>query len=264
MKLAYLLFLSTLLLVGCDSQISVREVCEQSPLMCEDLNTDGHCNFERSDVIVARYYEKQQPTDVNKFTLLNGFEKYSKCIHLASGIEHIKLKDKKTSRMNGYLTSLKEIKRLSQETVNSQLPQLLYYHWSRNGSEQALEQLLQQENQPSMQTSELQFLLATYYIKFDLDKTITLLYRSLELYKGDKPINQEIFTTLVNLFYKQKNYKNAYIWGLIAQESGGAKIDLAGLENLLAGEGKSIESLEDLADKTLSDIQDGKFVSPRN
>lgn len=264
MKLTYLLFLSTLLLVGCDNQISVREVCEQSPQMCDDLNTDGHCNFERSEVIVARYYEQKTPTDENKFTLLTHFEKYSKCIHLASGIEHIKLKDKKTSRMNGYLTSLREIKRLSNETINSSLPNLLYYHWSRNGSEQALEQFLKQENDSIMQTSELQFLLATYYIKFDIDKTISLLYHSLELSNGDKPVNNEIYTTLLNLFYKQKNYKNAYIWGLIAQESGVDKIDLISLENLLVAEGKSIDSLEDLADKTLSDIQDGQFISPRH
>ena len=136
-----------LLIQGCGDEVSVRDVCDNTPGMCSDLNTDGHCNVERSQVIVARHYEKAQPTDENKYTLLDNFEQYSRCIYRAAGIEHIKLKDKKTSRVNGYLTSLAEIKRLSNETVNSTYPKLLYYHWSRNGSEEAMEKLLQQEQQ---------------------------------------------------------------------------------------------------------------------
>ncbi|MBE0364253.1 hypothetical protein PULV_a1852 [Pseudoalteromonas ulvae UL12] len=252
-----------LLIQGCGDEVSVRDVCDNTPGMCSDLNTDGHCNVERSQVIVARHYEKAQPTDENKYTLLDNFEQYSRCIYRAAGIEHIKLKDKKTSRVNGYLTSLAEIKRLSNETVNSTYPKLLYYHWSRNGSEEAMEKLLQQEQQAAMQTSEMQFLLATYFIKFDLEKTLDLLYLALQLNPAGETVNTEIYTSLVNIFYKQKNYKHAYIWGLIAQESGVKKIDLAPLENLLQGEGKSLDALQDLADKTYDEINNGEFISPR-
>ncbi len=263
MNLQHVVIFSCLLMLGCEKEITIREICDQQSKMCSDLNTDGHCNAQRSEVILARHFEKVQPNDENKYDLLMKFDEYSSCIALASKIEHIKLKDKKTSRINGYITSLNEIKRLIRETSDTSHPGLLYYFWSHNGDEKALEKLLSLENTQSMQTSEMQLLLATYYVKIDLEKTIEILYRALELNPdGEKP-NNEIYTTLVNIFYKQKKYKQAYIWAVISIESGVENIELALLSEHLTAQGKSLDGLNKLAYKTQDEVESGNFISPR-
>lgn len=264
MKIRYALILTPLLLLGCDKQISVREVCDVNANFCNDLNTDGHCNAIRSEVIVKRYLENQTPSDENKFKLLVDFEEYSSCIHLASQIEHIKLKEKKNSRIKGYMTSLREIKRLIAETKDTSHPGILYYQWSHTNNEAALNKFLSLENAESMRNTQMQFLLATYYIKFDLEKTVNLLYRALELNPKDGIPNNEIYKTLVNIFYKQKKYKHAYIWALIAKESGIENIEIAPLEHMLENQGKSLVNLKKLANKTLDQIESGTFFSPRD
>ncbi|PAJ73302.1 hypothetical protein CJF42_16405 [Pseudoalteromonas sp. NBT06-2] len=264
MKIKYALIFIPLFIVGCEEQITVREVCDQNAKFCNDLNSDGHCNKVRSEVIVKRHLEKQNPIDENKYNLLLDFEEYSKCIYLASQIEHVKLKEKKNSRIKGYMTSLREIERLTSETKNTSHPGLLYYQWSHNNDESALNKFLSLEDSQSMKNSHMQFLLATYYIKFDLEKTVDLLYRALELNPENTLPNNEIYKTLVNIFYKQKKYKHAYIWALISKESGIENIEITPLEHMLETQGKSIDSLKSLANKTQRQVEGGTFFSPRD
>jgi len=264
MKIKYALIFASLFTFGCEKQITVREVCDQSAEFCKDLNTDGHCNAIRSEVIVKRYLEKQNPSDENKYNLLLDFEDYSKCIHLASQIEHIKLKEKKNSRIKGYMTSLREIERLTNETKNTSHPGLLYYQWSHKNDDAALNKFLSLEDTQAMKNTQMQFLLATYYIKFDLEKTVDLLYRALELNPENTLPNNEIYKTLVNIFYKQKKYKHAYIWALIAKESGIDNIEITPLAHMLEAQGKSLDNLEELANKTQDQVENGTFFSPRD
>ena len=262
MELKYALIFASKFLIGCENQITVREVCDQNANFCNDLNSDGHCNAIRSEVIVKRYIENKAPTDENKNKLLLDFEEYSSCIHLASQIEHIKLKEKKNSRIKGYLTSQREIKRLIAETKNTSHPGVLYYQWSHTNDETALYKFLSLENTQEMKTSQMQFLLATYYIKFDLEKTVDLLYRALELNPENSQPNNEIYKTLVNIFYKQKKYKHAYIWALIAKDSGIDNIEIAPLEHMLESQGKSLNNLEKLASKIQDQVESGTFFPP--
>ncbi len=258
-----LFLISAFALTGCDSQISVRQVCDDTPQFCSDLNTDSHCNTERSNVIIGRYIEHQKPTDNNKFKLLTDFHSYSRCVELASSIEHIKLKEKTTSRVNGYLTSIKEIKRLSNDTKNSNLPELLYYHWSYNNNEEAIYKLEKLDQQGELENSEMQFKLASYYTKVDVDLAIDKLYHALELNPpGQKP-NNEIYTSLVNSFYKLEKHKQAYIWAVIARDTGVKNIDLEPLEYLLENQGKSLSQLQSLAFDTKDRVESGEFKSPR-
>jgi len=263
MKIKYALIFAPLFIVGCERQITVREVCDVNANFCNDLNTDGHCNAIRSEVIVKRYLEKQDPSDESKYKLLLDFEEYSSCIHLASQIEHIKLKEKKNSRIKGYMTSIREIKRLTAETKDTSHPGMLYYQWSHTNDESALNKFLSLEDSKSMKNTQMQFLLATYYIKFDLEKTVNLLYRALELNPEGATPNNEIYKTLVNIFYKQKKYKHAYIWALISKESGIENIEITPLEHMLESQGKSLTNLEKLASKTQEQIESGTFFSPR-
>ncbi len=257
--------LVTLALAGCDGGVTVRDVCDEVPAMCNDLNTDAHCREQRAQVILSRYHEYQSATDDNKYELLRHLESYSQCVSLASKIEHVKLKEKTTSRVEGYMTSLKEINRLFKETRDSDHPGLLYYQWSRNNNQAALNKLLAMEQTDAVRNNpEYQFFLASYYIKLDTDKTVDLLYHSLELNKPGQIPNPEIFTTLVNIFYKQEKYTLAYTFARIAKESGVENIDFTPMKHQLTASGIDSDKYDTLASKTLTDILEGRFKSPRS
>ncbi|MFY8327199.1 DUF2989 domain-containing protein [Pseudoalteromonas sp. ZZD1] len=256
--------LSLLALTGCEEPLTQAKVCKETPGLCNDLNKDSHCKKQRADVIMARYHEYKQPTEENKYALLQGFEEYSQCVSLAAKIEHIKLKEKTTSRVEGHLTSIKEMTRIYQDTKGTNHPGLLYYHWSRNNDQSALTKLLALEDDPSVtQDAQMQFFLASYYIKFDEEKTIDLLYKTLELNEADQIPNPEVYMTLVSLFNKHEKYKHAYTFARVAQLSGIKNIDILPIEHQLTATGKSLDSLEALAQQTYDSIQSGQFVSPR-
>ncbi|WP_199611647.1 DUF2989 domain-containing protein [Flocculibacter collagenilyticus] len=256
-------FLLAIALTGCgDAEMTVRQACKDKPEICDDLNKDGHCNAERREVILYRHAERKLPTDKNKYNLLIALEDYSQCINLASKIEHKKLKEKTTSRVEGHLTSLREIKRVSRDTQTSELPELLYYHWSRNGDEEALEKFLALEEQGQLNTPELQFALATYWVKRDLNKTLRLLYNALALYEPEDEIEPEIFHALTTVYLKKRDYKKAYVWAQISKVFGDTNVEIEELRFILIEQKANLEGLDKLIEKTLEEIRSYSFESP--
>lgn len=261
MKTAVVL-LAVLALAGCKEELTVTQICSDKPGLCSDLNEDSHCNIQRREVIFERYEEAKLPSDINKFKLLIGFEKYSKCIELAAGIEHIKLKEKTTSRVNGYLTSLEQIKRLTDETVSSSDPNLLYYHWSRQQSESHLQKFLAAEQAKQLETPQLQLALASYYIKRDLAKTIQILHHALTLSPAGSKIDPEIYTILTTIYYKQGNYPMSFHWALVAENAGVERIEFALIRKELKQQQLDLQRIEQAAENTLVALELGKFVEP--
>ena len=96
----YAVFIALLPLAGCyDSAPTVREICQGTPSMCSDLNDDNWCNSERRQLIFSRYDVSQNKTPENQYYLMQDLQEYSKCIELASTIEHKKLKQKQSNRI---------------------------------------------------------------------------------------------------------------------------------------------------------------------
>ena len=259
-----LLILSIFTLVGCEQPLTLSKVCEETPGFCEDLNKDSHCKDLRADLIFSRYHEYKTPTDDNKYDLLKKLESYNSCVSLAAKIEHIKLKEKTTSRVEGHLTSLKEMNRIFQDTKQTNHPGLLYYHWSRNNSRFAMNKLLKMQDQDNVKNdAEIQFFLATYYAKFDDEKTVDLLYRVLELNEAGQQPKLEVYSSLVSIFFKQKKFKHAYTFAKVAQMSGFEDIDILPVTHEITSRGRSLSLLDNLAVQTFEEIQNGTFVSPR-
>lgn len=258
------LTLSVFILSACsEGELTLRAVCEKEPGLCSDLNDDSHCNLPRRDLIMQRFEEKHLPSDKNKYQLLVDFEKYSKCIELAAGIEHIKLKEKTSTRMVGYITSLKEIKRLSDDTISSDDPHLLYYHWSRNKSDSHLQRFLQAEQNNQLETPELQMALVSYYSKRDREKSIQLLHHALELYPPNPKVDPEIYASLTSMFYKKKDYASSYHWALLAQQSGAFNVELQELKIYLEQAKLDHEKIKETAEQTLAQLQLGEFTPPK-
>jgi hypothetical protein len=261
-------YLSILLLgfvVSCDKGPNLAEICEQHPELCQKLSEDNHCKRERSETIIADARLLDSQSDEDRYQLLLAYEKYKACMVLAAKIEHIKLKEKKTNRVNNVIAVNKLIDDLSKQTEQSNHPKLLYYHWTRHLDETALEKFLAQEGTPALENPESQLHLATYYAKKNQRKTLQLLFHALELHQPDTTINTEIFHSLTSIFDDMKQYKQAYIWLKVLQLYHPNDNVLKNVSLPAYAKQYQLDTvfLDQVAEQTLEKIEKGQFKSPR-
>ncbi|MEW6991660.1 DUF2989 domain-containing protein [Colwelliaceae bacterium 6441] len=250
---------------GCDSAPNFAQLCEENPKICYEFHEDSWCKRERIAVGAANIAHKQNPDDLQKFHQLIAYEKYNKCVTHASKIEHIKLKEKKSFRIENMMKSRDRIAEIAEQTINSDHPRLLYFHWTRYLNEQSLNKFLALEGSKALETPESQYELATYYAKIDQDKTLQLLFHSLELHEENVEINVEIFKTLSSIFADKKQFKQSYIWLKILNLYAPLDPDIS--ENTLKNYRQSYnlkgEFLDKVAQSTLDKIKDSTFISPK-
>lgn len=201
-----------LLLSSCDSSKSLTALCKENPQICQEFGEDSWCKTERINVALARIDLKTVHNDSHKYNLLIAYEDYVDCMGLASQIQHVKLKEKTTIRSNNLLKAKAKLADLSDQTLDSTHPHLLYFHWSRELNKNALAQFLMLEGSAVLENSISQFQLATHYAKKDNNKTLRLLFHSLELHQPNEKIIPEIFETLATIFTNKDKPKQAYIW----------------------------------------------------
>lgn len=260
-----ILFFSILLLSSCDGKKSLAELCKENPEICQEFGQDSWCKRERNNVALGRINLKNAPKDANKYKLLVAYEHYVDCMGLASQIQHIKLKEKTTMRKDNLLKAEAKLAKLASETLDSAHPHLLYYHWSRELNRDSLAQFLQLEGSPALENSLSQFQLATYYAKKDRNKTLQLLFRSLELHQVGEALIPEIFETLTTVFTNKNNPKQAYIWLKVYQlviPKSDKKIKQR-LKQYQVAYSLDSDFLDDVASNTLANIESGKFKSPK-
>ncbi|MCY7294027.1 DUF2989 domain-containing protein [Alteromonas sp. a30] len=259
------LLLGLLLISGCSEffEKSVADICEEHPQMCLNLNPDGWCRAEKSNIIKNKYQNFLIPDEDYKYKLLLNYEAYKACISKAAQIEHIKLKEKKTARVKALLATERELIALTRDTRDSDNPNLLFYHWSRFGSESHLEKFLSYRDIGLLETPDLQIALASYYVKFDQEKAITSLYHALELYQEGDEINPDIFKSLTNIFIKLEDYESAYKWGYIAREFDADNLDLPQIETLVIQSNGNVNAIKKTAKYYIKHIQSRDFVAPR-
>lgn len=250
---------------GCNPVPTVNELCELHKETCEAFTPDSWCKAERKSILLNTHEVANSDKGKNKYNLLLSYENYKACMNKAAKIEHIKLKEKKAFRLQNEVHAQEKIEELSKATKGDDDPYLLYYHWSRYLDNEALKKFLSYEKNGQLATPELQFFLATHYVKRDIHKTIGLLFHALELYESGDEINIEIFKSLVSIFTDKKEYKKAYIWLKVLElySIEDADISPETLKQYAQGYNLDAERLNKIADITLSKITDGEFVSPK-
>ncbi len=262
------IFTLTILVIalsGCDAGPNYAQLCKDNPEICQEFHDDSWCKKERIAVGIANLDFKLQANDEKRFNQLIAYENYEKCVSHASLIEHIKLKEKKSRRIENMMLARDKIKEISDQTRNSEYPRLLYFHWSRYLNKQSLRKFLALEGTEVMETSASQFELATYYTKRDQDKTLQLLFHALELYKDGNDINSEIFKTLSSIFATKKETKQAYIWLKVLQiyNPDDPSIGENTLVNFAQGYNLNSKFLDKVAETTLNKIKSSTFEPPR-
>lgn len=252
----------TFMLAACgEKEVNLLQLCEQNPQFCSDLWDDSHCKDERRTVIFSRVAEFKLPSDANKYQLLMDFERYHKCMELAAGIEHIKLKEKTTERVKNLLVAQKEIKRLSAETLNSDHPGLTFYHWSREHSNVHLTKFLRAAKAGELKTPDLMFAYGQYLIDRDTDQAIETILKALGLYKAGQKIDVDMYTSLTTLYFKKQNFAASYHWALVSKNAGVQRIEFQRILQDLAPQVDK-EKLETLAEQTALSLSEGTFKPP--
>lgn len=252
-----------LILAACgEKELSITEVCRDKPELCADLYEDGHCRLERSELILNRFAERKMPSDVNKYRLLLKLERYSKCMDLVKGIEHIKLKEKTTARVNSFLAAEAEIDKLVKETASSDYPGLLYFHWSRLQSRDHLQRFEQAAKAGKLDTPDLKFALARYYIEKDRKLAINTMYDALKLYKEGDQVDVDIYTSLTTVYFKLGQLAQSYHWALLAKAAGVERVELDTIIQAAKDKQLDIDKIETVADLTIDSIEAGQFQPP--
>jgi hypothetical protein len=242
----------------------LTQLCNENAEICGEFGQDSWCKSQRIAVALNRINVKNKNLDADKYNLLIAYEGYIKCMSLASQIQHIKLKEKTTLRKNNLLKAKAHLSALSEQSANSKHPHLLYYYWSRESNDLALAAFLQLEGDPILENSTAQYHLATYYIKRDSNKTLGLLYRALELHQPGTDLYPETLQTLVTIFTKKKQHKQAYIWlrtYQLLQDKPDKKIE-ANLHQYQQENSLDADFLDKVASTTLAKIEAGQFISP--
>jgi hypothetical protein len=254
-----------IILSGCDSGPSFAQLCEENPKICGEIHEDSWCKRERIGVGSANIEHKLHAGDLEKFNQLIAYENYNKCVTHASKIEHIKLKEKKTRRIENMMKARQRIEEIAEQTTESEHPRLLYFHWTRYLNEQSLEKFLALEGTGALETPESQYELATYYIKRDQDKTLQLLFHALELNTEESEVNVEIFKSLSSIFAEKKEAKQSYIWLRVLQlymPEDPSLSDIT-LNNYVKLNKLDVNFLDKVAETTLDKILNAAFTAPK-
>ncbi len=213
-----------LVLSGCDSGFdlfgfgsrSVKSICKNNPELCEDLNRDGWCKKERNGVIISRFNEVNEASEINQYQLIKNYRDYNFCIELAASIEPKYDKSRKTQRVIGLLTSLEELERLEAETKESNYPFLSMYHWTQFRDQAAGERFLALEGTDQLNHPDLQWTLAIYYSGKDAKKTINILQNSFKLFGEEETIPAKYAEAITSQYMTLKDYRHAYLWAQVA------------------------------------------------
>jgi hypothetical protein len=259
-------FSAVMLLTACNQSLNINELCERDVKFCADFYADSWCKRERKQMLLQNSELIDSKDDQDRYELLIALENYSECMGLASKIEHIKFKEKSTYRFKSLDSAKKHIQKLSNETANSSNPHLLHYHWSRYINKTSLNKFLALENSHQLETPELQFKLATYFIKTNIRKTLQLLFHALELYENGDDLNVEIFKSISTIFADKKQTKQAYVWFKILHlyKPKDPEVNEKSLSDYIMQHQLDETLLNKIAAKTLDQIESGSFVSPRH
>ncbi|EKE77923.1 DUF2989 domain-containing protein [Gallaecimonas xiamenensis] len=250
-----------LVLAGCGGDPSLSNICSDNPQLCSDLNSDGWCRRERSELIRQRYIVDQgKGTDFQyqQYLLLKDTETYSECIRIASGVIHKNQKDRQSDRGTAYINSLVALKALQAQIKNADELHLLYYRYTRFGDNRALQAFLAKEGTGAFNTLELKSMLAGHYAKTNKAKTVQLLLEGLALPREDDKVDPEIYQTLATLSQQLRHYQEAYLWSKVAADKG-VNIDTGALEMLLGRDQSLLDDLQDKAKAIEKAIEKNQF-----
>ncbi|MDQ2192334.1 DUF2989 domain-containing protein [Vibrio sp. A14(2019)] len=256
-----ILLLMTVLLSGClENRNNTDKLCNDNPgLQCEKLNlNDGQCRLPRTDLIWHRFEVLKNPTVDNKLEEYRLVRLYRQCLELASQIQVLNDPLLTQNRFNALVHSGEELDRLTKDLRQMRTPHALYFLWSQTGDNIARREFLRMEGSPELDTAEMQYALATFYISRDREKTIQLLTRALEL-SSPRAINTEIFQSLASTHQALGHQELAYLWAMVGKQFDVPVASPAEMALLYPFNAEQFRQLDNQANQLARTIRRGEF-----
>lgn len=261
-KQLFLLISSAFILSGClEGRKNTDQLCQDNaPLRCEKLNMrDGQCRIPRTDLIWHRFDVLRNNSIEKRIKEYDILHEYQQCLELAAQIQPIDQGNLKERRFNALMHTYDEQERVINELAMSKDPKAFYFRWI-HGDEDAKRSFLQLEGSGQLQTAELQYALATYYVNRDRLKTLSLLDNALRLTKEDE-VNTDVIKSLASTNQAVGRYEHAYIWAMVGKEFNLPITSERNLQRLYSFDDDKRAKLNDIADSIASDIKDGEYNS---
>ncbi|WP_037458664.1 DUF2989 domain-containing protein [Shewanella sp. HN-41] len=249
---SFMLGMSFFGLLGCDNSRNITTICKNNPEICADLHKDGWCMREKTKLIQNRFDLKDNlnPTGKQLYLQLTYLEDYSRCIELASGVQHIIHTNRTADRARAFRLSTQNLSLLQEQTRERQDPFMSYYQWTRFGDTAALNRLLDLENTGEVTDPFLLAQVATYYsnrnaikaqqlylkvfaeIQYD-DFDVNWLLGLASTYRQTQELEKTYMLTKANLLLTQQKYSEDKMLALIGgNKSLAAELD-SYAENLI-------------------------------
>ena len=258
-----LLILIPLFISGCGElkRLSLSQICEDAPGICDDLHIIGDCRYQRTSLIRARYEHLQEPNVKNTQLLLEELDGYKACLEPTLHIAYTRYKDRKQKRLDNYLASQKVIEQLLSESVGTQDPNLAYYLWVNYKDLKAKKVFLNAANQPNLSDTSLLIKLGVYYSSDEPQKSIDFYYKALRETNNIESLPSNTFLQLVTFFYRHRLYEETYIWAKVALDTSEepTPIRLEMITKKANFSEKKQSQLNKKAKKYISDLKDGLF-----
>ena len=248
----------TSLLAACGEPNDVVTICENDDALCQNLNSDTWCQRERDSLITARFHLKQDETEQAQYSLLTSLSAYQECIKIAALIEPRTHPELKTLRVSAMLSTYDELLALEKQTLNSNNPYILNYHWVTHNNEAAKRRFITLSKKQSFDDPELYFAIANIYDN-NTDKATENLLKGIRLIDDDHEMTTKLIYGLITTYMHQRRYDLAYLWSHVAIILDVKNINLTLFTHNKIPQIKKVR-LEELATRIAVQIEEQEFT----
>lgn len=264
-----LLFITSVTLIACvpDNKDGLTNICESDPELCSDLHKIGDCRYKRTSLIRARFYDKVEPSELHTRDLLRELDEYESCLELTLFMQFTRHKERKTHRIENFLTAQKLMQSKLEASKGTQNPHLAYYLWSHYQDQDAKRVFLKATRNKNLKDPKLLIKLARVYAKNNPQHALNLFYKALQGSKSIDELPESTFTLIMSIYYQNRAFEQAYIWALIAIEEDTEKafpinLDLILQKGLINGEKKikNADALQKKAANYHNALENGLFT----
>jgi len=259
----------TSLLTSCSDPHDAVTICANDGAMCADLNTDEWCQSERNDLITTRFETKENANEQAQYSLLTALSSYQECIKIAALIEPRTHPELKTQRVAAMLSTYDELIALEKQTLSSNNPYILNYHWVSHNNENAKQRFITLSKQQNFDDPALYFAISNIYGN-NTDKAIANLLKGITLLNGNARFNSsyldnssdmttKLLYAIITAYMHKRDYQLAYLWSQVALISDVQNINL-GLFNHHKITASEQRRLDKLATRVAEQIEDNEFT----
>ena len=249
-------------LLGCENDRNSDVICKNNPELCADLHRDSWCRYEKGDLVRHRLVLKEADTPSGKqlFQQLIYLEKYSKCIELAAGVQHILNPERTQDRQRAYAVSTQTLSELQEYTKDNPDIYLAYYRWLRFNDKPSQNLVIEAYQQGNVSDPQILNLLVSYYVRVSPDEAKRI-YLGLFSTTSFENFNADWLLGVASVFQQQQHFENVYLFTKANTLLTENQVNEEQLLSLIGGNHDLAKQLDQQAHTFINDLKSGTFTN---